>query len=134
MTQRISELQTSLREQLAQVQEQLSQSEARHQEQLTQVEARHQQKMAKVMTSMREMFAQLSPCMRDLDTSQVPNKCYLAKHYFCNALLCDINMMPLIYSGWKCLMWTLHGNETMNPQVKQIRLFVITYTTILGKK
>ncbi|XP_023910652.1 uncharacterized protein LOC112022321 [Quercus suber] len=38
-TQRISELKTSLKEQLAQVQEQLSQLEARHQEQLSQVEA-----------------------------------------------------------------------------------------------
>ena len=60
-----------LREQLVQVQEQLSQ-----------VEARYQQQMAEVMTHMREMFAQLSPCMRDLDISQVPNKCYLAKHNF----------------------------------------------------
>ena len=46
----------------------------------------------------------------------------------------SVNMMPLIYSGWQCLTGTLHRNETMNPQVKQIRLFVITYTTILGKK
>ena len=31
-------------------------------------------------------------------------------------------------------MGTLHGNEIVNPLVKQIQLFVITYTTILGKK
>ena len=31
-------------------------------------------------------------------------------------------------------MGTLHGNETVNPQVKQIQPFVITYTTILEKK
>ena len=42
--------------------------------------------------------------------------------------------MPLIYFGWQCLMGTLHGNETVNPQVKQIQPFVITYTTILEKK
>ena len=92
--------------------------------------------MAKVMTHVNAMFAQLSPCILDLDTSQVPNKCYLAKHIelACNALLCDINTRPLKYSGWQCLIGTLHGNETVNPQVKQIQLFVITYTTILGKK
>ena len=89
--------------------------------------------MAEVMTHMREMFAQLSSCMHDLCPSQVPNKCYLDTT-FCNALLCDINTMSLIYSGWQCLMGTLHGNESVNPQVKQIQLFVIISTTILGKK
>ena len=84
-TQRISVLENNssrLTKQLAQVQDQLSQLEARHQEQLSEVEARHQQQMVEVMTHMNAMFTQLSPCMRDLDTSQVPNKCYLAKHNF----------------------------------------------------
>ena len=88
------------------------------------------------MTRMNAMFAQLSSGIPYSDPSQVPNKCYLAKHIelACNALLCDINTMPLIYSGWKCLMGTVHGNENVNPQVKRLQPFVITYTTILGKK
>ena len=98
-----------IREQLAQVQDQLAQSEARHQEQQQQAEARHQQKLDACLTRMNAMFAQLSSGTPYSDPSQVPNKCYLAKHIelACNALLCDINTMPLIYSGWQCLMGTL---------------------------
>ena len=76
-----------LREQLVQVQEQLSQLEARHQEQLSEVEARHQQQMVEVMTHMNAMFTQLSSGIRDLDPSQVPSKCYFAKHYFLQCIV-----------------------------------------------
>ena len=53
--------------------------------------------------------------MHNSNLSQVANKWYLAKHYFYNALLCDINTMPLIYSRW----YINNGNEIVNPQVKQ---------------
>ena len=76
-----------LTEQLAQVQDQLTQSEARHQEQHQQAEARHQQQMAEVMMHMNAMFTQLSSGIRDLDPSQVPNKCYFAKHYFLQCIV-----------------------------------------------
>ena len=67
--------------------------------------------MAEVLAHMRDMLAQLSPQMRDSNPSQVAKKCYLAKHNFCNALLCDINTMSLIYLGWQCSMGTLRGTE-----------------------
>ena len=126
-TQRFLELENNnalIREQLAQVQDQLAQSEARHQQQLDEV-----------LTRMNAMFTQLSSGTPYSDPSQVPNKCYLAKHIelACNALLCDINMMPLIYSGWQCLMGTVQ-NENVNPQVKRLQPFVITYKTILHIK
>ena len=126
---------TLIREQLAQVQDQLAQSEARHQEQQQQAEARHQQQLDTCLTRMNAMFAQLNSGTPYSDLSQVPNKCYLAKHIelACNALLCDINTMPLIYSGWQCLMGTVR-NENVNSQVKQLQPFVITYKTILHIK
>ena len=48
-------------------------------------------------------------------------------------MLCDINTMPLIYSGWQCLMGTVQ-NENVNLQVKQLQPFVITYKTMLHIK
>ena len=124
-----------IREQLAQVQDQLAQSKARHQEQQQQAEARHQQQLDEVLTRMNAMFAQLSNGTPYSDLSQVSNKGYLAKHIelACNALLCDINTMPLIYSGWQCLMGTVQ-NENVNSQVKRLQSFVITYKTILHIK
>ena len=138
MTPRFLELEnnnTLIREQLAQVQDQLAQSEARHQEQQQQAKVRHQQQLDEVLTRMNAMFAQFSNGTPYSDLSQVPNKCYLAKHIelTCNALLCDINTMPLIYSGWQCLMGTVQ-NENVNPQVKRLQPFVITYKTILHIK
>ena len=91
--------------------------------------------MAEVMTRMNAMFTQVSSGIPYSDPSQVPNKCYLAKHIelACNALLCDINTIPLIYSGWQCLMGTVQ-NENVNLQVKQLQPFVITYKTMLHIK
>ena len=74
--------------------------------------------MAEMMTTMRGMFEQLSQEMRDIRTSQVAKKCYLGKHYFCNALLCDINTMPLIYFRVAILDGN-DENETVNLEVKK---------------
>ena len=84
---------------------------------------------------MNAMLAQLSSGTPYSDPSQVPNKCNLAKHIelACNALLCDINTMPLIYSGWQCLMGNIR-NENVNHKVKRLQPFVITYKTILHIK
>ena len=83
MTQRFLELENNnalIREQLAQVQDQLAQSEVRHQKQQQQAKARHQQQLDATLTRMNAMFAQLSSDTPFLDSSQVPNKCYLSKH------------------------------------------------------
>ena len=84
---------------------------------------------------MNAMFAQLNSGTPFSDPSHVPNKCYLAKHIelACNALLCNIKTMHLIYSGWQCLMGIVR-NENVNSQVKRLQPFVITYKTILHIK
>ena len=71
--------------------------------------------MQQMMLQMREMLAKFSTHMHSSRLPQVPKKFNLTKlnllqcvgrklvvfffGYFVRTLLCDINMMPLIYSG-----------------------------------
>ena len=56
--------------------------------------------------------------MRDIGPSQVAKNFIYRNTTFCNALLCDINTMPLIY--FRVAMFDENdGNETMNREVKK---------------